>query len=786
MKKLRIRHILLAHFLIAFAAFCWYIFRNNGVLMLCNDYNQQEIEFNIFANNAIRQGNVLFNWQIDIGSEFIPSFGFYLLGSPFFWITLPFPARLFPYLAIWIYMLKYTVAGLTSYIYLKQFVKDSRFAFAGSVLYAFSGFQACNLIFYHFHDVVALFPLLLYGADRKMQGGKHGIFALCTAVNALVNWNFFFGETLFAILYYLCRRFIGTSGYGQIRKASDTAREILSFLLEGLLGFSISAVISLPSVLSVVHNGRLSNHMALRDLLHFPLTDYLLMLRGFLMPAEPMTNPSTLVENNFYSIAAWLPLCGCSALPAFFRIKDVSHRWLKVLLSILAVIAVIPALNGVFMLFNAEPYRRWYYMLVLMLCVATVMVLERAFADAAVRTQLLRDIRYVLAATVLFALLISILPSADAPGGRALIAPRSFLLSLAGTAICLLYFRFTLRMADRYTVSRVPLRLLIGGICVSAAVSTFSTLIRYSMQCDWDGLAGLHTGVDEIVTSLDGLEKDILPYRYTVFNPYFNRGMAEGLPTTNSFLSTVDGGIFTFYEALNVPRRVIALDTPEGTELLLGSRYYITKFEPEDEAMHPVQTYDYRYGTICLYEREDYLPVAYPYTGYMTRHEFDAIPDEDKAMAMLHALVIPDADEDAAKGTLHHVDPNVRYNTALMREDIKSHGTSLPHDFHFSTAGVSFTVDCPEDAYIFVSVPYSDRWKAVVNGIPLSDKILNINGLTAFPVKAGQNHAELRFDPTVEWMGLIITLAGALLLILLLSFPNFLRRRRRKLQPPGH
>lgn len=71
------------------------------------------------------------------------------------------------------------------------------------MLYAFSGFQCCNLVFYHFHDAVALFPLLLIGLEKLQTEKKKGWFAFGIFMNALVNYIFFVGEAIFVIVYYI-------------------------------------------------------------------------------------------------------------------------------------------------------------------------------------------------------------------------------------------------------------------------------------------------------------------------------------------------------------------------------------------------------------------------------------------------------------------------------------------------------------------------------------------------------------------------------------------------------
>ena len=141
-------------------------------MTLCLDFDAQELPFNIFVNREIKSGSIFFNWSTDIGSALIPSFSFHNIGSPFFWITHFFKPEYFPYLIVFIYPLKYAVAGLTAYLWLERHVEHKWLAVIGGVLYSFSGFQATNIVFYHFHEAAAFFPLLLLGFDLLIQNNE--------------------------------------------------------------------------------------------------------------------------------------------------------------------------------------------------------------------------------------------------------------------------------------------------------------------------------------------------------------------------------------------------------------------------------------------------------------------------------------------------------------------------------------------------------------------------------------------------------------------------------------
>ncbi|MBO5383524.1 MAG: YfhO family protein, partial [Ruminococcus sp.] len=135
------------------------IIADKGYFIYYGDYNSQQIHFYTLANNAVRSGSFGWNWFTDLGSDFIGSYSFYLLGSPFFWLSVILPKAFVTYSMPLLLALKHGFASLTAYAYIRRFVRSKNAALIGSLLYSFSGFQIYNIFFNHFQDVTAFFPL---------------------------------------------------------------------------------------------------------------------------------------------------------------------------------------------------------------------------------------------------------------------------------------------------------------------------------------------------------------------------------------------------------------------------------------------------------------------------------------------------------------------------------------------------------------------------------------------------------------------------------------------------
>ena len=106
---------------IAAALFVPYMLMSEGYFTFFGDFNVQQIPFYQLCHKAIREGNIYWNWNTDLGANFIGSYAFYLLGSPFFLMTLPFPNSWVPYFMGPLLILKFAIADLIFYIFIYAF-----------------------------------------------------------------------------------------------------------------------------------------------------------------------------------------------------------------------------------------------------------------------------------------------------------------------------------------------------------------------------------------------------------------------------------------------------------------------------------------------------------------------------------------------------------------------------------------------------------------------------------------------------------------------------------------
>ena len=337
---------------------------DRGYFLYYGDFNVQQIPFYQLAHDSIRGGNTGWSHLTDLGANFIGSYSFYLLGSPFFWLTVMLPSSWVAYSFGPLLMLKLGFCSLTAYIYIRRYVRQKKFAVIGGVLYAFSGFSVYNIFFFHFHEAMIFFPLLLAAMDEFHETKRKGVVAPAVLACAVVNYYFFIGQVIFVVIYYF------------VKLISKSYRfrlsEFISLAIECLIGFGMSMFLLLPSVAAITGNYRVSELINGWNALIYPNTQrYVQIFVSMLFPGDvPSKNNFTpSAAGKWSSVAMYLPLF--SMTYAVASLRDKKRGFFSRMLIILLIMAFIPVLNSVFQLLNSAYYARWFYMITLITAVMT-------------------------------------------------------------------------------------------------------------------------------------------------------------------------------------------------------------------------------------------------------------------------------------------------------------------------------------------------------------------------------------------------------------------------------
>ena len=731
---------------------------NDGYFALSHDFTAEEIPFGMLMNSALKSGE-LWNWGIDLGGNLIEAFSFYNIGSVFNWISFLFPAIMYPRVIGWILILKIAFAGFSSTLWMKRYITEKNCLLIGAVLYAFSGAQCINIVFYHFQDVIALFPLMMFTLDELVLERKKGHFALACTVNLLCNPVFFFGSVCFTVIYYVFRFLIPN-----IHEKSQITTIIIC-CWEGILSVLMSAVITVPTILSMLKNQRATSVINVDSWLSMSTKDWLTIVSALFLPSESMDSYSSIFTTNWGSWNAYLPLCGMVFVIAYISLKK---NWLSRMLITCMIIVSVPILNSMFIAFSPSPerYARWLFMMVLLEAVATAKVIEN-LQDY--RKQLKYGSLGSLGLLLFYWFMVSVMPWGAYKEHivfRELRFAFNIACSVFGILLCM--WLCCIKSQNKLGIFRNAV------ICMSAGLFAVTILDYQRGNLDntnvnfyeFSNTYSKNVGIYLTEIPLK-LKQDVLPYRYYfdegIGYTYYNFSMVNGLPSINSFTSTCHPSIMKFYQSIGSDRYNMTRVGPTGTAELLGAKYLVTREQRTDLKL--IQSIENELGQcFYIYDNVDAIPLGTVYDSYITKSEFETTAPDVRALVMLHTLVIEDSDEADVEKVLQH-DQNYQTITndsrdRIMQERKNNNSTSFEKKKNAFTNVV--TAEC--DAYAFYSVPYDQFWHVTVNG--KKTKTYDVNGLTAVPVVKGENSIEFRYIYAPLKWAFIMTMIGGILFII--------------------
>ncbi len=757
----------------------WMIY-NNGYFFFYGDYNVQQIPFYQMIHDSVQSGNMGWSYTTDLGANIIGSYSFYMFGSPFFWITTLFPSQVVPYLLAPLLILKFALAALGAYTFLRRYVNNQSYAMIGAIIYAFSGFGIYNIFFNHFHEAMIAFPFILAAVDSFIYERKKGVLAFTIFVSCLMNYYFFAGQAVFVFLYWLVRMYTGSFRM--------SIKEFLRFALEVVLGFAATAIILVPSVLAVTQNYRVSEHInGWGGLAYSSEQRYIHILQSFFFPPDMPAYANFTPDSNakWASVAAWLPLFSMAGVAAFYSVK--TQRWLRILIPVLFVMAYVPVLNSLFQLLNRAYYARWFYMLTLMLALATVIALDRHKADFK------PGLKLTFIVTVLMAGLIGFFPieNTDTQGvkttsfglekypDRFWISVAIAFISLASLVIVLIFRKKREKLFVRLTA--IMLSVIIVGY---ANILIGTGVINASYKKDYI--------IDYAISNKDAFSdiKDLDSVRSDFYDEMDNMGMYWQTPTIQAFQSIVPGSIMEYYKSIGVDRSVgsrpktdvYAIRSFLSVKYLFDNKSDSKNFatSPTSNLMPGWEFLDDRNG-YNVYINKYYIPYGFTYDTYVTQKEYDDCVENNRSKLMLKSIVLSDEQVKKYGSFLAHDEQldDYKYSQSEYFSDCEARRELCCSSVRFENNKFTARIKTGDSAeLVFFSIPYENGWSAEVNGSPVDIEKVNV-GFMAVKVPAHTN-ATIKFSYMTPGIipGLVVTGASIVVFVVYMILWKVPARRR--------
>ena len=758
-----------------------FVIIDGGYFVYYGDYNAQQIPFYKVCIEAVQSGNFGWNWQTDLGANFIGSYSFYTLGSPFFWFAALFPVSISQYLMAPLMALKLGLSSLFAFMYIRRFVSKPQTALIGGILYAFSGYSLYNIFFNHFHEAIVFFPLLLIGLEEAVVNKRRGLFALTVALNAFVNYFFFIGECVFLVIYFIIRLCMD-------RKFRIGARDFLCLAFESIAGVLAAGILFVPSICQVLDVPRSTNILTGWSFLFYGSEQrYGLILEGILFPPEVPARSSMFTEANgkWSSVALYLPLFSMAGVAAF--VKGAKGHWARVLLPVCLFMAMVPGLNASFVLFNTNFYTRWFYMPELICCLATVYTLEHSELDLRAGLKFCAVGAGVMAALVLFAPLTKKTGELDENGEEITrIVPRflddmspAVLVSIVLAAGFLVILGFVIRHRDTHPHEQFMRR-------VTAVTVICSMMLGYYFV-GYGRILGPYIRDYNDVVSADIHIEDADFYRMEALDEINNVNMLWGMSSLKSFTSIIPSSTFELYDLLDIERSVNSAPDHDRYALRALTRVkYIMVPEDMDEderseALDDLEIYEYMQtqSGYDIYKTDYALPMGFAYDTYVTQEDAQGCGAVDKLM--VRSVILTSEQAEKYSDILQPLDESeIKVTTTeRFKQDAQERIDAGVVQFSRNNSGFTAMSIYESDELVVFSVPYDSGWSASVGGESVEIEKVN-GGLMAIRVPSGIQEITFEYHTPGGTAGIICTIAGLVLIGAYILLFNVIRRERGK------
>ncbi len=710
-----------------------------------------------------------------IRTDGIPRWSFYIgmgqnvfpegLSSPFTTLIILLPFDKIPFGMAWLEVLKIVLAGLCFYGYLRTMGLTKFTGFAGSLLYAFSGFIIVGSAWYSYSATGVSVALLLLAFEKLYRKNDARWFPPAVALlGASVFSLYTYG--MFLLLYSLVR-FLDENRWN-VRLYSLLLLKMAGL---GALGIAISFICFIGGALHILQSPRVSGHVgyfqSLRQVPVFGLENWSITRASW---GVPFLHLKTAVLRMFSSdimgigeyfrgwynyLEAPLFYCGLVTLllvPSMFAALDKRRKWLfGIFAAIWVLIVIFPYFRYAYNLFAGD-----YYKTGISLIVSLVMLLYGLRAlDYYDRTP--RPNPWYLFGSYcgLMALLFGI-NFPDRPG----IVQDDVRLSVAAFLTIYAALIYLMRFAAFRNIAKIA---LLATLIIE--VATFShASVNQRLTMTGRELAEERTGYNDFSVDAAAYLKRIDHGFYRVTKDYFsgtaihtsfNDAQIQDFFGTRSYSSFNQLSYVDFLQETGVisdteetaTRWIIGLRNRPVLQSLCSVKYNLTK-SPAAGFYRTGFDSIAQFGDVTV-ERNDYfLPLGFTYEKYVPLGTMMKMEGRMRRLIMLTACVLDDSlvTMAAGLGSPDPADTGRLYFTGLsngnpvaiarFRADIENlKRDTLALTVHRENH-LKGTISLPQKKIMFFSIPFDRGWHAKVDGRTVPLYKVNF-GFTGLPVEAG-------------------------------------------------
>lgn len=224
-------------------------------------------QFHAMVWDMLRSGHISGNWDftVGLGADTYNTFSYYVLGDPFTYLSLLFPASQLELAYHLMIIFRLYLVGLAFLFYAKRFKVSHLALLSGSMSYLYCGYIATVAARHPmFITPMIVMPVIFIGIEKIRDKQSPILFIIAVALALVSNFYFAYVLALIAGLYWVIR-FV--TSQNKTEKFLGSTLQLIGYSLVSLL---LAGVIFLPIIFTVLSASRLSSEFASGMMLYDP------------------------------------------------------------------------------------------------------------------------------------------------------------------------------------------------------------------------------------------------------------------------------------------------------------------------------------------------------------------------------------------------------------------------------------------------------------------------------------------------------------------------------------
>lgn len=741
-------------------------------------------------SEMLRESNIL-GWSFEqgLGQNVFP----FALSDPTTYLLYLLGANSLSFGIVWVEVFKVICSGLLFLCFLKKLNLDSRAAYIGGLLYAFSGFMIIGSGWYIFSTLGLYVALTLLSFEMIYVEKKWWLFPISVALIAAYNIVSLYTCSVFILLYALFR--VQSEEEANLKTLPSL---LLNMLLLGALGVLVSSVFSLPNLLHMIDSPRVSgtashvNELAAIPLFELGNSNYLatLIMRTF---SSDLLGTGSGYKGWSNFLEAPMSYCGLITLllvPQIFAFIKARQRVVYgTFIGIFIFAEIFPWFRRGFWLFQGDYFRDFSLYVSIIFILFSVLALDKIFKGKKVNFLVLSISFLTLLLLLYFPYDVSLQNDLGYSTKLQVAIDHDIqnktLLFLALLAASLLAFSF--EKLGKY----VPIFILVITF-IELASFTYDTVNKRDVVTteELHQKTGYNDYSTEAIAFIKQQDKDFFrieknynssPAKLMSLNDskvqhYFGSSSYSSFNQLNYINFLNECGVLDSNNEIQT-RWAKGVKNAPFLQVLTGVRYLLFKGDWGANSILPsLYSRIGKFDEVNVLKSNYALPMGVAYDTYITQSDFNNLDATHKQIALLKAIMIPDGLDPDLSAMSKITDSDLSANPYAVKElamdtDKLKSNSLLLHGF--SNNSIDGEIKTKIRQLVFFSFPFDKGWSAKVNGKD-TDMLMVDGGLSAVLVEPGKNVISLRYFPPFVKAGLCLTLLG-LFIFWVMLFGN--RRR---------